>query len=117
MKHKIELKKLQGIIPELPATGDIKRLPRKRKKLLKKRIYAILEWSMKNDKMFEIIEGLDNLVKEFDEVHDLVSQLDSSVDNLSDSSKSLNNVVNVLDGLISKLATAELTESKKQNED
>jgi hypothetical protein len=79
MNHKIELKDLQGIIPGLPATGVIKRIPRKKKKQIKKRIHAILEcaileWSMKNDKLFEIIEGLDNLVGEFESLSDRISQ-------------------------------------------
>ncbi len=113
MNHKIELKELQGIIPGLPATGVIKRIPRKKKKLIKKRIHAILEWSIKNDKLFEIIQGLDNLTKDFEEAHDRISQLDSSVDDLSDSTKTLNSVVNVLDGMITELSES----PEKQKED
>lgn len=106
MNHKIELKDLQGFIPGLPATGTIKRIPRKKKKLIKKRIHAILEWSMKNDKLFEIIEGLDNLTKEFEEVHDRLSKI-------GDDSNTFNSVSNVIDDMIDELKEI----SEKQKED
>lgn len=112
MNCKIELKDLQGVLPELPATGDIKRIPRKKKKLIKKRIFEIIKWSIENDKAFEILENLRKLNDSVGFLDETVDELYDSVDNLSDSSKALNNVVGVLDGLIT-----ELTESEKQNEE
>jgi hypothetical protein len=80
MNHKIELNELRGLIPGIPLTGVIKRIPRKKKKQIKKRIHEILEWSMQNDKLFKIIEGLDNLVKDFDDVHDRLSNIGAVIE-------------------------------------
>jgi hypothetical protein len=105
MNHKIELKDLQGLIPGLPATGEIKRIPRKRKKQIKKRIHKILEWTMENEKLIQIIEGLDDLTKEFEEVHVRMANIDNS--------DTLKSVSNVLDDMIEELQEI----SEKQNEE